>query len=201
VFAAVLEGVKMGPVPENLIGRKYTWLTVLSGGGKDKSRNIIWECQCICGKKTIVAGSALRAGRVKSCGCLRDFKSRQRKGRLNKSYCHGMCRTPEYKAFYSAKNRCTNTETKNYADYGGRGIQFKFISFEEFLSHIGVRPSSKHSLDRIDNDGNYELGNVRWATKEQQMHNRRIKRLQEFTDEEIQKECERRNRKDTIINI
>ncbi len=79
----------------------------------------------------------------------------------------------EIQAFYDAKGRCTNTKHKRYKDWGGRGIQFRFASFAQFLAEIGTKPSSEHSLDRINNNGHYEPGNVRWATKLEQMHNRR----------------------------
>ena len=78
----------------------------------------------------------------------------------------------EYQAYMRAKGRCTNPSYSNYADYGGRGIEFKFESFGEFIQHLGPRPDGL-SLDRIDNDGDYEAGNVRWATFEQQCASRR----------------------------
>jgi hypothetical protein len=87
--------------------------------------------------------------------------------------------TPEYKAFAEAKQRCTNKAHRYYEQYGGRGIQFRFESFEQFIEHIGLRPSvsgkkrSLYSLDRIDNNRNYAVGNVRWATNVQQRHNQR----------------------------
>lgn len=80
---------------------------------------------------------------------------------------------PEYNAFKQRKNRCTNPKHKQWADYGGRGIEFRFTSFEEFYAHIGPRPTPRHSCDRIENDGHYEFGNVRWATPTEQTNNRR----------------------------
>ncbi len=81
--------------------------------------------------------------------------------------------TLEYSSYTHARERCRNPKHKHYAYYGGRGIEFRFSSFQEFLEHIGRRPSVKHSLDRINNDGHYEIGNVRWATPEEQHRNRR----------------------------
>lgn len=83
--------------------------------------------------------------------------------------------SPEYAAYNSAKARCTNSNHPNYKHYGQRGIRFLFSSFEEFIDEIGLRPSSLHSLDRENNDGHYEPGNVRWATPSEQANNRRTK--------------------------
>lgn len=83
-------------------------------------------------------------------------------------------KTPEYRAYNDAKTRCTNPNVGSWEYYGGRGIQFRFTSFMEFLDEIGPRPSPNHSLDRINSDGHYERGNVRWATKSEQMKNRRM---------------------------
>jgi hypothetical protein len=92
-----------------------------------------------------------------------------------------MSHTPEYAAYWDARERCRNPKVHNWMRYGGRGIKFLFTSFEKFYAHIGPRPSSTHSLDRIENDGNYEAGNVRWATKEQQNDNRRYTKRQAQT--------------------
>jgi hypothetical protein len=80
---------------------------------------------------------------------------------------------PENMAYVNARHRCNNPKNKRYEDYGGRGIKFLFTSFEEFITHIGSKPSPELQLDRIENDGNYEIGNVRWATWEQQRENKR----------------------------
>jgi hypothetical protein len=81
--------------------------------------------------------------------------------------------TPEYRAYHHAKDRCNNSKDKGYPYYGGRGIEFRFKSFEEFITHIGLKPNPRLSLDRIKNDGHYEIGNVQWATRSQQTKNRR----------------------------
>jgi hypothetical protein len=75
----------------------------------------------------------------------------------------------------SARQRCTNPNHVSYKNYGGRGIEFRFESFKEFIEEIGLRPSPELTLDRIDNDGHYEAGNVRWATRLEQNSNRRVK--------------------------
>ena len=87
---------------------------------------------------------------------------------------------PEHTAYFAAKTRCTNPSSPSYHNYGGRGIKFLFTSFREFFDHIGPRPEGVHisgraiySLERIDNYGHYELGNVKWATQKEQCNNRR----------------------------
>lgn len=130
----------------------------------------LWVCRCDCGKTHIAAGNSLRIGHVSSCGCLNSELSAKR------TYVHGHYGTPEYHAWSSAKGRCFNRENFVYRHYGGRGITMCSEwrdSFKKFLSHVGKRPSRKHSLDRINVNGNYEPGNVRWATKIQQMNNMR----------------------------
>lgn len=85
--------------------------------------------------------------------------------------------TPEHMAYYRAKWRCQNKNADTYHLYGGRGIEFRFSSFTEFIECVGERPSFKHSLDRIDNNGHYEPGNVRWASVTDQQRNKRNNRL------------------------
>lgn len=81
-------------------------------------------------------------------------------------------KAPEYRAYIDAKSRCSNPNSQRWHSHGGRGIEFRFTSFQEFIDHLGKRPDGL-SLDRIDNDGHYEIGNVRWATNSTQMSNRR----------------------------
>jgi hypothetical protein len=85
---------------------------------------------------------------------------------------HGLSDGPEYHAWESARQRCTNSRNPAFKNYGGRGIQFLFRSFEEFLEELGLRPVGM-TLDRIDNQGHYEYGNVRWTTRLVQNSNKR----------------------------
>jgi len=80
--------------------------------------------------------------------------------------------TPEYSVYVAAKRRCNNPNCADWPRYGGRGIKFLFASFEQFLAELGPRPAGL-TLDRIDNDGHYASGNVRWATRSEQRSNRR----------------------------
>ena len=91
-----------------------------------------------------------------------------------------MNRTPEKQAFLDAKRRCLNPNTARFDAYGGRGIEFRFSSFEEFLADVGNRPGKGYSLDRINVDGHYEPGNCRWATNKTQTNNRRNNRVLVF---------------------
>lgn len=87
---------------------------------------------------------------------------------------HGMRYTPEYRSYAHAKARCQCETDAKYSIYGARGIEFKFTSFKQFLKEVGERPSSQHSIERINNNGHYELGNVRWATAREQGLNKRL---------------------------
>lgn len=105
-------------------------------------------------------------------------------GRQRRTRCesHGRSGTPEYHAWEAMLRRCRVKSEKRYADYGGRGIRVCdawTASFAAFFRDVGSRPSAAHSLDRIDNDGHYEPGNVRWATRGEQMRNRRTTKISE----------------------
>lgn len=147
----------------DITGQRFGMLQVMWPVAR-KKQSILWAAVCDCGSIFIANVADLRSGRTYNCGCMRGFK-------------HGFCRvgrqTPEHKAYCHAKERCNNPNVKNYSHYGGRGIEFRFTSFDQFFSELGKRPSKEHSLDRINNNGHYEVGNVRWATRSQQVNNRR----------------------------
>ena len=131
----------------------------------DKVR--IFLCLCDCGNTTELSLSSIKSGKTKSCGCYRYDNSYKT---------HGMIKTSEYKSWGSLKDRCTNPNNKSYKDYGGRGIKVcdRWLeSFENFIEDMGLKPTSKHSIDRKDVNGNYTKENCKWATKIEQMNNTR----------------------------
>lgn len=154
----------------DMTGMKFHSLTVLS---VDHSRTVrgrtFWFTLCECGKQLSVSRDKLISNRKKSCGCKTDnigeFQT-----------IHGMSNTVEYRAWRRIKTYCLNPKSEHFMHYGGRGITICKEwenSFETFLKDVGKRPTSKHSIDRIDVDGNYEKSNVRWATQSEQMRNTR----------------------------
>ena len=152
----------------DISGQRFGQLLAVAPVARD--RGIIWLCRCDCGKESRVKTTNLRSGHIKSCGCSRAISNTR----------HGARRTPEYAAYCHAKARCENPNNKRWADYGGRGIQFRFAAFEDFLAALGPRPSERHSVDRKDANGHYEPSNVRWATAAQQSVNKRTNRLITF---------------------
>lgn len=134
-------------------------------------------CECGCGNETPIAkNSNPRCGRVKGQPTRFVHGHNPSRRGLKHGATTGRVISPEYSSFEAAKRRCTRPKNSNYAQYGGRGIQFKFGSFEKFLAELGPRPEGT-TLDRYPNkDGHYEPGNVRWATLSEQSKNQRKRR-------------------------
>lgn len=152
------------------VGKKFHHLKIIgTTPSTHASRNgLMLVCECDCGKICFNRAQPVVQGAIKSCGCMRStFVSAGTKK-------HGASKTREYATYRQAKRRCEDPRAPKYHNYGGRGIEFRFKSFEEFIEHLGTRPPGNHiSLDRIDNDGHYEPGNVRWTTMDVQGVNRR----------------------------
>lgn len=162
---------------KDLTGLTFGYLLVLGVAYKKPRKHggyrYYWWCLCSCGRLCIVSGESLKSGKQISCGC------HKLKILIERSTKHGMRHTKIYKTWQDIKARCYNPNNKQHDDYGGRGITMyaawidDFQAFYDFVSKLEHFGEKGYTLDRIDNDGNYEPGNLRWATKKQQNNNTR----------------------------
>lgn len=132
-----------------------------------KQKPTVWRCMCDCGAIVDVAYPNLTRGHTASCGCLKSEGTRTT---------HGKSKSPEHKAWLKMRERCSNATSKDYPDYGGRGISVDpewAESFEAFYRDMGSKPSGRHSVERINVDGDYEKANCVWATPIEQANNKR----------------------------
>lgn len=153
-----------------LAGQRFNRLVVVADAGVNRRQNVLWKCQCDCGGTAIAPAYELRAGKVKSCGCL---------VREGANVTHGLARggakrSRVYSIWASMVQRCTNPNDRNYHHYGGRGITVcqRWRTFENFYKDMGDRPAGM-SLERVNNARGYSPANCVWATTPEQNRNRR----------------------------
>lgn len=170
---AVQQFKKRGNRYIDLTGQRFGRLVALRDSGERRRGRVYWVCLCDCGQETIVKASHLRGGVTRSCGCLHDECS----AHLKRT--HGLSHLPEYKAWAAMIGRCTNSRHQSHHYYGARGIRVcgRWTNFEAFYDDMGVRPSPKHTLERVDNSLGYSPDNCVWATQKQQLRNKRNNRL------------------------
>lgn len=165
---------------EDLTGRKSGRLTVIEFYDYGKNGNSRWLCKCECGNTSVVSGTYIKYKKTLSCGCL----TKERVSEATKT--HGMSNSPIYPEYRNMKKRCYDENAHNYKWYGGRGIKMcdRWLDdIHNFYDDVSILPHFReegYTLDRIDNDGDYEPNNVRWATKSEQCNNRRSNLIYEY---------------------
>jgi len=158
----------------NIVGEKFGRLVVVRLSRKRGLGNqLYWLCRCNCGVEVYICGNNLKSGKTRSCGCLRVERSRSQR------FQHGFSETREYQCWLNMLARCYNVRRDDYQWYGLRGVKVCKRwrnSFEVFYKDMGKCPPGL-TLERIDNDGNYEPGNCKWATQAEQNRNKRRRRI------------------------
>lgn len=165
------------PKFKNLTGQIFGKLTVIKF--VDCKIYARWLCECSCDAKNqiIIIGASLTSGNTRSCGCLKNELTSIRRKK------HGLSNSDEYFIWAGMKSRCLNKNESNYHNYGGRGIKVcdRWVeSFENFYEDMGPRPGPEYSIERKNNDGDYEKDNCRWATNKEQNNNKRTNRYIEY---------------------
>lgn len=168
----------MGRPAVDITGQRFGMLVAIDSTPGGAAKPVSWRCICDCGAEVRTHGTSLRRGcitRCKACSAKLFDKNRSRLGNRT----HRMSKTSEYAIWQQMMNRCYRPSVKGYRRYGGRGISVcdRWHTFTNFISDMGQRPSAKHSIDRIDGNGNYEPSNCRWATQKEQARNTSTNRI------------------------
>ena len=173
----------------DLTGQRFGMLVAKEIVGQDKHKNVIWLCECDCGRTHEVVSRALVNGHTTSCGCYSHSKFRHK--RLER---HGCSKERLYQVWVGMLNRCYDPNRREYPHYGGRGIQVckewreSYLSFREWAYSNGFDPElpgKECSLDRIDIDGNYEPSNCQWITMKEQADNKKQTRWLVYRGQKI----------------
>lgn len=154
----------MGKPKLQLKGQIFTYLTVIEEAGSKNGR-FLWKCLCKCGKEIIVDGSSLKSNHTKSCGCYS----------IETATKHGLRHTRIYKIWNSLLQRCLNPKNTHYKYYGGRGIKVdkNWLSFENFYADMKEGYADNLTIERSDNNKDYNKSNCKWATMHEQSRNKR----------------------------
>lgn len=163
-----------------LTGQRFGKLLVIESRGLNSRNSVMWLCHCDCGGSKLVDSSSLVSGKIRACGCTR--------GNPTHGHTRGGILSPTFSSWRSMIARCTQPSKPAFSYYRSNNITVcdEWKSFENFLADMGVRPSLDHSIDRHPNKmGNYEPGNCRWATKQEQANNRITNRLFTYRGREI----------------